>query len=1118
MVPEPGEYVGPYEILGQIGAGGMGIVYRAWDERLHREVALKLLHSQYDTPNLRERFLIEARAASALNHPNICTIFDLGEQDGEPFLVMELLSGETLKEKTSRGALSTEEIVRISIEVSDALSWAHSKGVIHRDVKPANIFLLTRPGGQTQAKVLDFGLAKVTAHSRSGRASRALELTSVGTTVGTLAYMSPEQARGEALDVRSDLFSLGVLMYEMCTRRVPFRGATSAMVFAALLGQDPESIRNWNDAIPRDLERLVYRLLAKNRNERFQTAHELHEALRRLALKGEGDWLRKLPRPAVPLVPSLDPVARAPRGRHTGGEDTASSAEEIAASSSSTTPESVDLEDHMLRPRRLPRRESGPRESAFGAPPEQSPEHRDPSQFAEIAARIRAAQESSGAVSVAQSAPADRVSRAHAGTTRGGSSSGPTETIVERPVSRVVETGVAATTKAALMASSAARAVSVPVTLAAAAEPETSTDLVSAWTREEAPAPDAGRKRWTLLGMVALSLVVVFVVYKLSRGGLAQVVLRPGDAVLLAPIQNKTGEADLDRAIAQGLEIELAEHSTLHFDGLAAFRAGVRQIVAETHGSERGVATQAIAQRIGARAYLYGELTRAGSGYSLALTVVDAASNDRMASLAAEASSREGLPAAITDIAVALRRRLGEVVDARQPTPLAQQGTGSMAALQHYADAGIAVEDGRTLDAIGSYQRALAEAPGFALANVRLAWLLESQGAEVEAGEAAQAGQAASRRVGDRVAAMALYTRQALSDRDLSAATVTARGMTVARPQDVESLMAITRVMRLGGHMTEALLSSEQAVRRGPFHTAAYGERAQALVALGRYGEAARVRTEAAKAGLACPCAAIPAAYLSGGAVSGEPSAATAADIAARVDRALVFDNAGRLAEGLRSWKDAAADAQSREGMGSAAAGALAQAALDRALLGRCGEVRTLMGDSENLLHGPLATVRAGVASALCGLAGDRRGGARAEAGGLHSQIAELYLPMLRAAEALGAREPMRALGELSGVKEQRDTSPLALYLRGTAHLAQQQSDLAAEDFEMITAHRGRAFLSGSAVYGPALASLIRAQLDHRDTTGGARSRTELLRLYAQADAGLMRVDTRPGRPTNAGR
>ena len=202
MVPEPGEYVGPYEILGQLGSGGMGIVFRAWDERLHREVALKLLHNEYETPNLRERFLIEARAASALNHPNICTIFDLGDDAGDPFLVMELLSGQTLKEKIGDGAIATEEIVRTSIEVADALAWAHSKGVIHRDVKPANIFLLSRPGGQSQAKVLDFGLAKVTANSRSGRASRAMELTSAGSTVGTLAYMSPEQARGESLDVR----------------------------------------------------------------------------------------------------------------------------------------------------------------------------------------------------------------------------------------------------------------------------------------------------------------------------------------------------------------------------------------------------------------------------------------------------------------------------------------------------------------------------------------------------------------------------------------------------------------------------------------------------------------------------------------------------------------------------------------------------------------------------------------------------------------------------------------------------------------------------------------------------------------------------------------------------
>src|SRR5580698_6702514 len=169
MVPEIGQKFGPYEILGRLGGGGMGHVFRAWDDRLHREVAIKLLHDDYTMPGMRERFLLEARAASALNHPNICTIFDIGEQNKNPYLVMELLEGETVKDRIEHGALTAEDIVRYAMEIADALAAAHSKGIVHRDIKPANIFLVPMPNGKRQAKVLDFGLAKVGLEERGAR-------------------------------------------------------------------------------------------------------------------------------------------------------------------------------------------------------------------------------------------------------------------------------------------------------------------------------------------------------------------------------------------------------------------------------------------------------------------------------------------------------------------------------------------------------------------------------------------------------------------------------------------------------------------------------------------------------------------------------------------------------------------------------------------------------------------------------------------------------------------------------------------------------------------------------------------------------------------------------------
>ncbi len=311
MIPEAGQRFGPYEILGKLGGGGMGLVLRAWDERLHREVAIKLLYQDYRMPGMRERFLQEARAASALNHPHICTIFDIGEQDGNPYLVMELLEGETIKDRIAHGALPVEEILRYGQEIAEALTVAHAKGIVHRDIKPANIFLVTMPDGRSQAKVLDFGLAKIGLEALGGWESRTLDLTLDGATVGTLAYMSPEQARGESLDARSDLFSLGVVMYEMATRQVPFKGATSALIFVELFNQNPEPVRTWNESIPRELERIILKLLAKDRRARFQTAKELHDGLAKIAGKtSRGGWLHRNTASAVPLVRPIDPVAR----------------------------------------------------------------------------------------------------------------------------------------------------------------------------------------------------------------------------------------------------------------------------------------------------------------------------------------------------------------------------------------------------------------------------------------------------------------------------------------------------------------------------------------------------------------------------------------------------------------------------------------------------------------------------------------------------------------------------------------------------------------------------------------------------------------------------------------
>lgn len=1051
VVPETGKKYGPYEILGHLGGGGMGFVYRAWDARLHREVAIKLLHSEYTMPGMRERFLREARAASALNHPNICTIFDIGEQNGEPYLVMELLEGKTLKDLIDQRTVQLDEILSVSREVAEALGAAHAKGVIHRDIKPANIFLVDKPNGGVQSKVLDFGLAKFQGGVLGARSNRSLDLTAAGATVGTLAYMSPEQARGEVLDSRSDLFSLGVVMYEMATRHIPFPGATSALVFVQLLNHQPESVRNWNESIPRELDRIIFKLMAKERTQRYQTAQDLEEALAKVGDKG-GGWLRKATGSTVPLVRAADPVAREKRvGKRSS--DSQFEGSRMAPPPNLATPAPATAtkrvsggEPQFLRPvARLPRIDLTP------APRLDTPH---PARAMDAPWPVtRAAVES-----VADAAVAPPAAEMDSGEFAAAIAS-PFQERAERELTRVKRPRFSVT------------------------------QLVA--------------------GAVCLLILIGAGIFLGKRGHFRSAILTPQDWVVLTEIENRTGDKALDGVVPAGLQIALAESPYLQLRRAESYRMAVRQIAPDSGDAPGQVVARNAAAKLQTKAYIFGQITGSAPPYAIHLDVLNTASNDILASVDEQVATLQQVPAVIDRLATLLRSNVGESKDsiAKSSIPLNREATTNLDALHAIGAGDASYAAGKPLDALQFYQQAVTLEPKFVQAQLRLAVLYRKDRAEVEAGQAAKLALAAADDVSLRTRTIAQYEYEMNGSGDYNRAATVVREVIAGNPHDADALEKLARVLRQQGRFAEAVQTAQQAYAEDPYNVDAYLQAENSLIGLDRYAAAGQIDAQVQKFGQGRLGGALTTAYLEGRDVDLDADVKGSQDIRRgyRTDwnLGIYLDNVGHLAAGAAMWRSRAAAASEVHGLDSAAGFLLAQGAVNRALLGDCSTALAMAHEADAHAEGITALFNAGMADALCGNS--------ARAAQAVDQLQQLYpesfavkgyyVADIKAGMALHDQDPNAALESLTSAR-QYDLISLTPVLRGRAHVALHQVQIGIVDFQTVLAHRGVPFIVGSVGYPVAQIGVARAFADTGDVGNSAEAYRRFVDLWKGADAG----------------